>query len=150
MLKIDSEILDGENRDFFAHKRDIIVQTYGMEKSVHFIYPFYPLKQSELDQFSKFDKSLTRKSENLKTSLARANSEIKYPVSGDLYLRFRPTKRVRADSYCVIDYTWYYQNWKNWNPFKYEIREPMVGKPRIGPIHARKAPSSEKITKSES
>ena len=122
-MKIDSNILDGKNQNLYAQKRDIIIQTNGMKKSVHFIYPFYPLKQSELDQISKFDKSLTRNSTNVITDLTRANSENKCPLFGGSHLRFRPTKRVRADSYFIIDYTWYYQNWKNWNPFRYEITQ---------------------------
>ena len=127
-MKIDSNIIDGKNQNLYAQKRDIIIQTNGMKKSVHFIYPFHPLKQSELDQISKFDKSLTRSSIIVSMDMARANSEFKFPLFGDSHLRFRPTKRVKADSYFVIDYTWCYQNWINWNPFRYEITSSEVDK----------------------
>ena len=147
---IDTKYFGHENRDLYARKRDIITQTYGMQKSVHFIYPFYPLRQSELGHFSKYDKSLTRKTNNLKMDLETINSELKYPLSGHFHLRFRPTKRVRADNYFVTDYTWYYQSWKNWNPFQYQISEPVIEKGQTGSIHAQKAPSSENITKSKS
>ena len=121
-----------------------------MQKSVHFIYPFYPLRQSELDHFSNYDKSLTRKTNNIETDLETINSEIKYPLSGHFHLRFRPTKRVRADSYFVTHYTWYYQSWKNWNPFQYKISQSVKEKAQTDSIHAKKAPSSENITKSKS
>ena len=147
---IDTKYFGDENRDLYARKRDIITQTYGMQKSVHFIYPFYPLRQSELDHFSKYDKSLTRKTNNLKTDLAAINAEIKYPLLGHSHLRFRPTKRVRTDNYFVTDYTWYYQSWKNWNPFQYQISEPVKEKSQTGSIHAKRTPSSENITKSKS
>ena len=107
----------------YTRRNEKLLLKQRNEKSVHLIYPFYPLKQSELDQISKLDKSLTRNSSNVITDLTRANSENKYPLFGESHLRFRPTKRVRADSYFIIDYTWYYQNWKNWNPFRYEITQ---------------------------
>ena len=134
VMDIDAKYVDCENRDLYARKRDIITQTYGMQKSVHFIYPCYPLKQSELDHFSKYDKSVIRKSTNLNMDLATMNSEIKYPLSGDSHLRFRPIKRVRTDNYFVTDYIWYYQHWKNWNPFKYKISEPVIEKAQTGSI----------------
>ena len=148
-MKIDSNILDGKNQNLYSQIRDIIIQTNGMKKSVHLIYPFYPLKQSELDQISKFDKSLTKNSINVTTDLARVNSEIKLPLFGDSYLRFRPTKRVRADSYFVIDYTWCYQNWKNWNPFRYQITESIVHKRQKRSFQETKSPTFEINTKSK-
>ena len=133
-MNIDAKYVDCENRDLYARKRDIITQTYGMQKSVHLIYPCYPLKQSELDHFSKYDRSLARKSKNLNMDLAKINSEIKYPLSGDSHLRFRPIKRVRTDNYFVTDYIWYYQHWKNWNSSKYKISEPVIEKGQTGSI----------------
>ena len=57
-VKIDSAISDSKNWNLYAQKQNIIIQTKGMKKSVSLIHPFYPLKQSELDQL------LTRDSTN--------------------------------------------------------------------------------------
>ena len=73
---IDKKYFDCENRNLYARKKDIITQMYAMKKSVHIIYPFFHVRQSELDQSSRFDKSLLKKPSLSEADLKRLNSDI--------------------------------------------------------------------------
>ena len=115
--------MNGGNLDVHAPIRDIIIQTYGITKSVHIIYPFFPLRRSELVQGSKFDKSLSEKTSLVEDDLNSLHSDLDYLSFGESQLLFRPLRRVRTDSYFVMKYMWLYQKWKNWDPLSYEITD---------------------------
>ena len=115
--------MNGGNLDVYARIRDIIIQTYGITKSVHMIYPFFPLRRSELNQGSKFDKSLTKRTSLAEDDLNSLHSDFDFLLFGESQLLFRPLSRVRTASYFGMKYTWLYQKWKNWNPFTYEITD---------------------------
>ena len=115
--------MNGGNLDVYAPIRDIIIQTYGITKSVHIIYPFFPLRRSELDQCSKFDKSLSEKTSLVEDDLNSLHSDLDYLSFSESQLLFRPLRRVRTDSYFVMKYMWLYQKWKNWDPLSYEITD---------------------------
>ena len=48
--KIDEKYFRNKNRELFAQKLDILIQTYGIKKSVHFVYPFFSFQQSKSDE----------------------------------------------------------------------------------------------------
>ena len=73
---IDEKYFGCESHNLYARKKDIITQIYAMKKSVHIIYTFFPIRQSELDQCSRFDKSLLRKPSLTEADLNRLNSDI--------------------------------------------------------------------------
>ena len=141
--------MNGGNLDVYAPKRDIIIQTYGITKSVHIIYPFFPLRRSELDQGSKFDKSLTKKTSLAEDDLINLHSDLDFLLFGESQLLFRPLSRVRTDSYFGIKYTWLYQKWKNWNPFSYEITKSEDNDGAVQSAENSIAPSSEKTIQSK-
>ena len=84
---IENDILIEENYHLYARKLDILTQSYAMKKSVHIIYPFFPIRQSELDQASKFDKSLLTKPSMTKADLERLNSNLEYPLFGRFHYK---------------------------------------------------------------
>ena len=141
--------MNGGNLDVYAPKRDIIIQTYGITKSVHIIYPFFPLRRSELDQGSKFDKSLTKKTSLAEDDLINLHSDLDFLLFGESQLLFRPLSRVRTDSYFGIKYTWIYQKWKKWNPFSYEITKSEDNDGAVQSAENSIAPSSEKTIQSK-
>ena len=123
MINVNEKNMNGGNLDVYAPIRDIIIQTYGITKSVHIIYPFFPLRRSELDQCSKFDKSLSEKTSLVEDDLNSLHSDLDYLSFSESQLLFRPLRRVRTDSYFVMKYMWLYQKWKNWDPLSYEITD---------------------------
>ena len=146
---INNRILNGGNRNLYAPERDIITQTYGMEKSVHIIYPIFLLRQLELDQGSKFEKSLAKKSSLAEADMHGLNSDLDYLLFGESQLLFRLLKRVRTDGYFVLNYTWLYQKLQNWNPFSYEITHSEEKGDAVQSKEISKAPSIEKTTQSK-
>ena len=140
--------MNDENRNLYAPKRDIVIQTYGMKKTVHIIYPFFPIRQSDLDQRTKFDTSLTNRSSLAEADLKSLNLDLDYLLFGDSQLLFRPLRRVRTDSYFVLNYNWLYQELRNWNHFQYKItnsEENDAVESKENPI----PPSNEKTTQSK-
>ena len=146
---INNRILNGGNRNLYAPERDIITQTYGMEKSVHIIYPIFLLRQLELDQGSKFEKSLAKKSSLAEADMHGLNSDLDFLLFGESQLLFRLLKRVRTDGYFVLNYTWLYQKLQNWNPFSYEITHSEEKGDAVQSKEISKAPSIEKTTQSK-
>ena len=141
--------MNGGNLDVYAPIRDIIIQTYGITKSVHIIYPFFPLRRSELDHGTKFDKSLTKKTSLAEDDLKNLHSDLDFLLFGESQLLFRPLSRVRTDSYFGIKYTWLYQKWKNWNPFLYEITKSEDNDGAVQLAENSIASSSEKTIQSK-
>ena len=141
--------MNGGNLDVYAPIRDIIIQTYGITKSVHIIYPFFPLRRSELDQGSKFDKSLTKKTSLAEDDLKNLHSDLDFLLFGESQLLFRPLSRVRTDSYFAIKYTWLSQKWKNWDPFSYEITKSEDNDGAVQLAENSIASSSEKTIQSK-
>ena len=62
---------------------------------------------------------------------------------------FRVLKRVRPDSYFVLNYMWLYQKWNNWNPFQYDITDSKVNDGSVQSCEDFMSPSNEKTTQSK-
>lgn len=103
MKNIDIEYSGCENQYAFAKKHDIIIQTHGIRKSVHIIYPLFPLKHSELDNCSKIDKR-------------------KICLIGESKLLFRQLAGVRMKYYSILPYESLYKN-RDRNRLCYTINE---------------------------
>ena len=138
---IDDKCFRNENRELFAQKLDILIQTYGIKKSVHFVYPFFSFQQSKSDN-GPMVASMDHRQELAISKMMSIIAEAKYPLDYEHCIRVRLLNRARADSYLVVDYESYYQYFKNLDPFKYIIND--VDRDQKIP----EAPSSEKISKS--
>ena len=85
-MEIDQKYFNDENREFYAPKIDCIVQTNGIKKSIHFVYQFYPIKQSGLELCSMSEKLLSKKNDTLKNI---ENMNLEKSMPSESYLRFR-------------------------------------------------------------
>ena len=85
-MEIDQNYFNDENRQFYAPKIDCIFQTNGIKKSIHFVYQYYPIKQSELDLCSITEKLLAKKIYTLKNI---KDMNMDQGLVSKSYLRFR-------------------------------------------------------------
>ena len=107
----------------FTRKRDIVIQTYGMKMSIHFIYPLFSLKQSEMNPSSKLDRLSANNFKRISEQLTKISVKTGHEPVGDQHLRFRALKRVRTDIYFMVDYTWLSKLIKTENQIRYRISD---------------------------
>ena len=88
VMEIEKTYFNDKNREFYAPIIDCIVQTNGLKKSLHFVYHFCALKQSELNNCSMSDKLLAKKNKTL-DDIKDVNSQLEKPLKSESYLRFR-------------------------------------------------------------
>ena len=88
VMEIGKTYFNDKNREFYAPIIDCIVQTNGLKKSLHFVYHFCALKQSELNHCSMSDKLLAKKNKTL-DDIKDVNSQLEKPLKSESYLRFR-------------------------------------------------------------
>ena len=121
MKAIDQKYLLNEDNDLFVKKHDIVIQTCGIKKSVHFIYTLLTLRQSESARNLNVDACWRNTIKKTSMKLENINSKTKTPIASNSFIRYRLTTRVRADLYSTIDYTSIYRKFKNWTPLQYNI-----------------------------
>ena len=138
--QVNQKYLRNESRDFLAQKHDILIQTCGIKRSVHFVYPFFSLKKLKSE-----GSSVNYRQELAMNEMTFINANTKDPLDHAHYIRLRLTNRARADTYLVVDYEWYYQYFKKLDPLKYLIND-VERDQTVTPKN--EAPSSEKISKS--
>ena len=107
----------------FTRKRDIVIQTYGMKMSIYYIYPLFPLKQSEMNSSLKSDRFLANNFEGISEQLTKIFVKTGHEPVGHQHLRFRVLKRVRTDTYFMVDYTWLSELIRIENQIRYEISD---------------------------
>ena len=138
--QIDEKYLRNESREFLAQKHDVLIQTCGIKRSVHFVYPFFSLKKLKSEE-----SSVDYRQELAMNELNLINANTKDPLDHAHFIRLRLTNRARADTYLVVNYEWYYQYFKKLDPLKYLIND--VERDQTVTLK-NEAPSSEKISKS--
>ena len=123
-----------------AQKHDILIQTCGIKRSVHFVYPFFSFQKFKSEEnFSDYQQTSAMR--EMKSINAHTND----PLDHEHFIRLRLTNRARADTYLVVNYEWYYQYFKKLDPLKYLINDVKRDQ-KVTPKN--EAPSSEKISKS--